>query len=452
MKVLIIGTNHAGIAVANTLLDHYAGNEVVMMDRNSNMSYLGCGTAIWVGRQIEDSSQLFYTKPEDFAQKGAKIMLETQVEWIDFEQKIVHALDNAGQNISESYDKLVLATGSKPIIPNIPGKDLDGIHYLKLFQEGQAVDAAFDNPAINRIAVIGAGYIGTEIAEAAKRRGKEVLLFDAEETSLASYYDPEFAADMDENLANHGIELHFNELVQEFQGNNERVSQLVTNKGSYQVDMVINAIGFTALSDLGAHHLETLPNGAYLVDNHQQTSDEDVYAVGDCASVYSNALNDTSYIALASNAVRTGIVAGHNIAGNTLEGIGVQGSNGIAIWEQNLTSTGLSVKAAEKAGMEVAYSDYTGQQKSWFIKDNDQVKIRVVYEKSSRRIVGAQMSSTSEIIAGNINMFSLAIQEQVTIDKLALLDLFFLPHFNAPYNYMTMAALKAQEKVAQIVS
>ncbi|MFK4916878.1 H2O-forming NADH oxidase [Lactococcus petauri] len=445
MKIVIIGTNHAGIAAANTLLDNYPGHEITMIDRNSNMSYLGCGTALWVGRQIDQPNELFYARPDDFEAKGAKVLTETEVSSIDFEQKKVYATTKAGEEHVEDYDKLILAMGSRPIIPKITGNELEGIHFLKLFQEGRAVDEEFAKEEVKRIAVIGAGYIGTEIAEAAKRRGKEVLLFDAETTSLASYYDEDFAKGMDENLANHGVELHFGETAEAFKGTNGRVSQIVTNKGTYDVDMVINCIGFTANSTLVGDKLDTLRNGAVKVDKHQQTSNPDVYAVGDVATIYSNALQDFTYIALASNAVRSGIVAGHNIGGTVLESAGVQGSNGISIFGYNMTSTGFSVKAAQKFGLEVAYTDFEDKQKAWFLhENNDTVKIRIVYEKSSRRIVGAQMASYGEIIAGNINMFSLAIQDQKTIDELALLDLFFLPHFNSPYNYMTVAALKAE--------
>lgn len=445
MKIVIIGTNHAGIAAANTLLDNYPGHEITMIDRNSNMSYLGCGTALWVGRQIDQPNELFYARPDDFEAKGAKVLTETEVSSIDFGNKKVYATTKAGEEHMEDYDKLILAMGSRPIIPKITGNELEGIHFLKLFQEGQAVDEEFAKEEVKRIAVIGAGYIGTEIAEAAKRRGKEVLLFDAETTSLASYYDEDFAKGMDENLANHGVELHFGETAEAFKGTNGRVSQIVTNKGTYDVDMVINCIGFTANSALVGDKLDTLRNGAVKVDKHQQTSNPDVYAVGDVATIYSNALQDFTYIALASNAVRSGIVAGHNIGGTVLESAGVQGSNGISIFGYNMTSTGFSVKAAQKFGLEVAYTDFEDKQKAWFLhENNDTVKIRIVYEKSSRRIVGAQMASYGEIIAGNINMFSLAIQDQKTIDELALLDLFFLPHFNSPYNYMTVAALKAE--------
>ena len=184
MKTVIIGSNHAGIAAANTLLDNYPGTEVVLIDRNTNLSYLGCGTALWVGRQIDGYEDLFYTNEETFRKKGAKIFMESSVTSIDFNNKIVYFENKAGEKSEESYDKLILATGSKPIIPNIPGKDLEGLHFLKLFQEGQEVDHDMSREDVKTVAVIGAGYIGVEIAEAAKRRGKNVLLFDAMDFSF----------------------------------------------------------------------------------------------------------------------------------------------------------------------------------------------------------------------------------------------------------------------------
>lgn len=442
MRTVIIGTNHAGIAAANTLLDNYPDQEVIMIDQNSNLSYLGCGTALWVGRQIDSYQNLFYTSTEDFEKKGAKISMETTVNEVDFAGKRIYCQKKDGSKFEETYDKLILATGSLPISPNIPGRDLEGVHFLKLFQDGQEVDKKISDAKVKTVAVIGAGYIGVEIAEAARRRGKEVLLFDAESTSLASYYDEWFTKDMDQNLSENGIVLHYSELATAYKGT-DHVETLVTDKGEYPVDLVINAIGFRPNSALGKDHLKLFKNGAYLVDLHQQTSDPDVYAAGDCANVYSNALQSQAYIALATNAVRSGIVAAHNVGGTPLESIGVQGSNGICIFGYNMVSTGLSVKMAEKNGFKVSCTDFEDLQRPGFMKDNAKVKIRIVYETDSRRIVGAQLASREDISMG-IHMFSLAIEEGVTIDKMKLLDIFFLPHFNQPYNYITMAALSAK--------
>jgi NADPH-dependent 2,4-dienoyl-CoA reductase/sulfur reductase-like enzyme len=203
------------------------------------------------------------------------------------------------------------------------------------------------------------------------------------------------------------------------------------------------AIGFRPNSALAKESLETLPNGAYKVNKKQETSKKDVYAVGDCASVFYNAIENSAYIALATNAVRSGVVAGHNVCGTEIESAGVQGSNGICIYDYKMVSTGLNTKAAEKAGFNPVFTQFEDFQKPAFIKENNhKVKIRIVYDKNTRRILGAQMASYQDISMG-IHMFSLAIEEKLTIDKLKLLDIFFLPHFNQPYNYITMAALTA---------
>lgn len=442
-KIVLIGVNHAGTAAANTILDNYKGHELTIFDRNNNISYLGCGTALWVGRQIPNPDGLFYASKEVFEGKGATVHMETEVKGIDFDAKKVHAVDKEGNEIDESYDKLIIATGSLPITPPIPGLDKPGVEYMKLFQNGQKIDASLDDERIRNVAVVGAGYIGVEVAEAIQRRGKKALLFEAESTSLASYYDEWFTKDMDKVLADNGIELHYGEMVKEIKGESH-VEALVSDKGEYQVDMVIMAIGFRPNTELGRGSLETGANGAYRVDKNQKTSLQDVYAIGDCSTVYSNALRNEAYIALATNAVRSGVVAGHNVCGTGLESIGVQGSNGICIFGYKMVSTGLNTRAAEKAGFQPVCADYEDTQKPAFItEDNHSVKIRIIYDKDTRRVLGAQMASYQDISMG-IHMFSLAIEEGVTIDKLKLVDIFFLPHFNQPYNYITMAALGAE--------
>jgi NADPH-dependent 2,4-dienoyl-CoA reductase/sulfur reductase-like enzyme len=442
-KIVLVGANHAGTAAANTILDNYPGSELVIFDANSNISYLGCGTALYIGRQIEDYHSLFYSSQDALTAKKARVFMETAVSRIDFDNKKVYAAGKDGREIAESYDKLILATGSLPITPKIKGIELPNVESVKLFQDGQKIHRLLDEADIKRVAVIGAGYIGVEIAEAVRRRGREALLFEAMDTCLANYYDDWFSRDMDRVLADNGVHLHYSELVQEIQGDG-KVTGIKTDRGEYPVDLVVKAIGFRPNTALAGKDLELFPNGAYKVNLMQETSRKDVYAVGDCATVYSNALEAPAYIALATNAVRSGVVAGHNACGTVLKSAGVQGSNGICIYGYKMVSTGLNLKSAEKAGFSPVYTQFEDTQKPAFIKeDNHKVKIRIVYDRTTRRVLGAQMASFNDVSMG-IHLFSLAIEEKVTIDKLKLLDIFFLPHFNQPYNYITMAALGAK--------
>lgn len=443
-KIVVIGVNHAGTAAINTMLDNYSGNEIVAFDANSNISFLGCGMALWIGKQINGPKGLFYSSKEQLEEKGATIHMETEVTSIDFDKKIVYAHSLDGQDYEESYEKCILATGSLPIIPKISGTDLENVQMVKLYQNAKEVIEKLEHETIKKVVVVGAGYIGVELAEAFERNGKEVTLIDIAPTSLSTYYDEEFTARMDENLSSHNIHLALGQQVLEIKGSS-KVESVVTDKETFPADMVILAVGFKPNTELGKGKLEEFKkNGAFLVDEHQQTSRTDVYAIGDCATVSDNSIHAVSYIALATNAVRSGIVAGHNACGTNLSSIGVQGSNGISIYGFNMVSTGLTLKKALAYGIPAVATSYEDYQKPGFMEhNNEKVLIKIVYHKETRVVLGAQIASNYDISLA-IHMFSLAIQENVTIDRIKLLDTFFLPHFNQPYNYITMAALRAE--------
>ena len=435
-KIVVVGANHAGTFSINTILDNYGDqNEVVVFDQNSNISFLGCGMALWIGNQISGSDGLFYANKEGLESKGAKVYMNSPVESIDFDGKTVTALVDGKEHV-ESYDKLILATGSQPILPPIEGAEikegsrtfeatLENLQFVKLFQNAQEVIDKLNDKSqdIKRVAVVGAGYIGVELAEAFQRHGKEVILIDVVDTCLAGYYDHDLTELMAKNMESHGIKLAFGETVKAVEGDT-KVERIVTDKNAYDVEMVVLAVGFRPNTALGAGKLETFRNGAYLVNKKQETSIKDVYAVGDCATVYDNALEDVNYIALASNAV--------------------QGSNGISIYGLNMVSTGLTEEKAKRFGFNPAVVESTDLQKAAFMEDeNEDVTIKIVYDKDTRKVLGAQMVSRMDISMG-IHMFSLAIQEGVTIDRLQLLDLFFLPHFNQPLSYIAKAAISAK--------
>ncbi len=441
-KIVVVGANHAGTAAVNTILANSKENEVIVFDVNSNISFLGCGMALWIGNQISGPEGLFYSSKAALEAKGAKVFMETRVLDIDFERKIILAEEKSGGMIQQPYDKLILATGSLPVIPAVPGCDLKNVQPVKLYQHAQDVIEKLEDPSIKDIVVVGAGYIGVELAEAFKRHGRNVMMIDVEKTCLSAYYDEPFTGMMKENLEKNGIRLAFGEKVTELRGNG-RVEEVVTNVNRYKADMVVWAVGFRPNTELGKKQLAQFRNGAYLVNKQQETSAADVYAIGDCATVYDNSTDGANYIALATNAVRSGVVAAHNVLGTPLESVGVQGSNGISIFDLKMVSTGLTLNKAKGLSINALATDYEDLQKPEFIESgNDSVKIRIVYDAETRVILGAQMASRHDISMG-IHLFSLAIQEKVTVDKLALTDLFFLPHFNKPYNYITMAALGA---------
>lgn len=445
-KVVIIGANHAGTACTNQILALAPDTDLTVLDRNSNISFLGCGMALWIGQQISKGDGLFYSSQEALESKGAKVHLETTVESIDYDQKQVHYVDAQGHKGVLDYDRLVLATGSSPIFPPIPGLDLPYIQKAKLYQDAQkAVEQIATDDTIRRVTVVGAGYIGAELAEAYQRVGKQVTLIDALDRILGTHFDRDFSNVMADRLKANGIDLRLGEKVQRFEGDT-RVRKVVTDQGAYETDLVMFCIGFRPNNELAKGHLDCFKNGAILVNKHQQTSDPNVYAIGDCATVYDNSIQDTNYIALATNAVRAGLVAAFNVTGTPVESLGVQGSSGLCLYDLKMVCTGQTIETAAAHGIEATSTDFEDLQKPAFMNEcgaNPKVKIRIVYRKDNHEVIGAQLMSEYDMSAA-LHLFSLAIQEKVTIERLALLDIFFMPHFNQPYNYITMASFTAK--------
>lgn len=447
-KVIVVGANHAGTYAINTLADNYKDSvTVTTYDKNDNISFLGCGMALWIGDVIPSSDGLFYANPQMLEDKGVDVNMNHALESVDFDKKVVTVRNTITNETKEdTYDKLIIGIGSWPILPQIPGIDLENVVYAKVFQNAQQIIKKMDDKGIKKVAVVGAGYIGVELAEAFKQNGKEIILLNDSDV-LNSYYDEEFQTDMHNNLVDNGVELVIGERVSEILGKDGKVTGIATSAGNtYDVDMVLMSIGFHANTKLfEGTDLALNPNGTIKVNNKQETNIPDVYAIGDCADIYNNASHERTNIALATNAVRTGIVAGHNAAGTPVEMLGVQGSNAIHIFGLTLCSTGLTEKMAISKGYDVGTVTVTESLRPLFMPDNDEVTLKVVWDKESRRILGAQMSSTSDITLA-LHFFSLAIQEQYSIDKLALTDLFFLPHFNQPANFITKAGLLALGK------
>ena len=444
-KIIVVGANHAGTACINTMRANYKNDEVVVYDKNSNISFLGYGMALWIGKQIAGSEGLFYSNKQKLEEAGAKIHMESEVTSVDFDKKIVTVKLKDGSFIEDNYDKLILATGSIPVQVPVAGKDLENIQNVKLFQHAQEVIDKLAHKEFEKIAVLGGGYIGVELAEAFERLGKEVVLIDMADSILSTYFDSEYNTMMKDHMEAHGIKMALGERVTEFVDDGTgKVKAVKTDKGVYDVDMVISCVGFRPNNELGKDTLKLFRNGAYLVNKKQETSMKDVYAIGDCATVWDNAIDDVNYIALATNSVRSGIVAAHNVGGTPIESLGVQGSSGICIYDLKMVNTGLTEEKAKARGIKVKSTSFRDTQKPAFMEhDNPMVDIKIVYREEDRVIVGAQIVSTYDMSAA-IHMFSLAVAKKVTIDEIALLDIFFMPHFNQPYNYITMAALGAK--------
>lgn len=442
MKIVVVGCTHAGTAAVVNLKELHPESEITIYEKNDNLSFLSCGIALNVGGVIKETKNLFYNSPENLAKMGVVTNMKHEVLNIDFENKtlkVKNLLTN--EEFEDNYDKLVLTLGSWPIVPKFEGGDLENILLCK--NHDHAIEIIEKSKTAKNVVIIGAGYIGVELVEAFEMQGKKVTLIDAEDRIMAKYLDKEFTDIAEKEFIDRGVNLVLGEKVSKFEGENGKVTKVVTEKGSYEGDLVVLCIGFAPNTKLVQGKLDTLPNGAIIIDEYMRTSKEDVFAAGDCCVVKYNPAHDTRYIPLATNAVRMGTLVARNIVEPTLKYMGTQGTSGIKIYEKCIASTGLTEEVAKATTkMKVASVSLTDNYRPEFMPTYLPATVKLVFDKDTRRVIGGQIISDIDLTQF-MNSLSVVIQNEMTIEELAMTDFFFQPHFNKPWSILNAVALKA---------
>ncbi|WP_027063446.1 FAD-dependent oxidoreductase [Mesoplasma seiffertii] len=443
MKVIVIGTNHAGTTAVRTLKRLDPSITVTTYDRNDNISFLGCGIALWVKDEVKDPQGLFYASPETLAAEGIEVHMQHEWVGINPDTKTVLIKDlKTEKTFEDSYDKLIVATGSWPVQPPIPGINLDGVQICKNYHHGKILKGINNDKDIKNITIVGAGYIGVELVEAFHEAGKKVTLIDVADRIMPNYYGENFTSLIEKRMTDAGVKLVLGEKVVEFVGQTNKVVQVVTENSVIDTDYVVFCLGIKPQTGMLQGIVDLASNGSIKVNRYMQTSNEDIYAIGDCIEVYDNATERNHPIALATTSVRTGILAAMNIIKpNSLPSPGFCGSNAIDVFGMKMASVGITEKVAQSLNIDYDKIFFTDNDRPEFMSTTKPVYLEIIWDKATRKIIGAQVAGENnhtEII----HMFSLGIWKGLTIDELPLVDMFFLPHFNKPYNFVTLAGLE----------
>ncbi|MBB6215409.1 NADPH-dependent 2,4-dienoyl-CoA reductase/sulfur reductase-like enzyme [Anaerosolibacter carboniphilus] len=442
MKIVVIGCTHAGTAAILNSTKLYPDAEITVYERNDNISFLSCGIALYVGGVVKDPQGLFYSSPEELAVLGVRTKMRHDVVGADLDGKklTIRNLDT-DETFEDHFDKLIITTGSWPIVPRIQGIDLENILLSKnYYHSNTIIEKAKD---AKNIVVVGAGYIGVELVEAFEMNGKQVTLIDSLDRILSKYLDKEFTDVAESAFIDRGVRLALGETVTRFEGRDGAVSKVVTSKGEYEADLVILCIGFKPNTELFKGQIDMLDNGAIITDEYMRTSKENVYAAGDSCAIIYNPTGKHAYIPLATNAVRMGTLVARNLVKPMTKYMGTQGTSGIKIYEENIASTGLTENSARELGLDIQVVTVKDNYRPEFMPTYDEATLKVVYERESRIILGAQIISKTDLTQ-SINTISVCIQNKMTIDELGFVDFFFQPHFNKPWNLLNLAGLRAE--------
>lgn len=444
MKIAIIGCTHAGVAAATRLLKTRPGNQVTIYERNDNVSFLSAGIPYYLSGQIKDTEKLFYQHPEQLAKWGANLKMNHNVVKIDQENKRLTVVNQVnGNQTEEDYDRLIIATGSWPRIPNVNGLDNPNIYLCKNDQQARQLFAALESG--QRVIVLGGNQFGLQLAVACRQHGAQVTVVDHHPRLLAAEFDLQYSEQVATTLAANQVQLELDQPVVAVAGNDQVPVVVKTTKKELNADLVIIATELQPNSALLKGKVAMTDDGAIMTNEYLQTSDPAIYAAGDVVAPLSNATGHPSYHPSLADALRQGTIAGINVGENKVKYLGSQGTMGLRIFNEHLAKSGLTANQAQQAGIVADTVTITDNYRPEFMTPTAPVTMTLVWDKKTRRILGGELMSTHDITQ-SANLLSVCIQNKNTIDFLAFVDMFFEPSYDRPFNYLNILGQAAMKK------
>lgn len=439
MRVVIIGGVAAGMSAAAKLKRMKPDYEVVVYEKTDVVSFGACGLPYFVGGFFDDPQNMIARAPEKFVESGIDLKIFHEVTSIDTDLKKLKVQDvKNGEIFEDSYDKLMIATGASSIIPPIKNVKLENVSTLKSLDDGIKVKELMNRDEIKKVAIIGAGFIGLEAVEAAKKLGKEVVVFQLEDRILPQVFDKELTDILEEEIKNHNVDLRLQEIVSELVGE-EKVKKVITNKGEYDADLVIIATGVRPnTAFLKDSKVNLLPNGAIIVDEFGKTSVEDIYAAGDCATIKNIVTGQDSYVPLATGANKLGRIVGENLAGANNSFQGSLGSSCIKIMDMEAACTGLTEVQAEKLGIKVKSKFISDFNQTNYYPGRNKMYVKLVYDADTKVILGGQVAGYKDAVQ-RCNVIAASIFGKLTTSQLGMLDLCYAPPFARTWDILNVA-------------
>lgn len=457
MRIVAVGANAAGLRAAARAKRLLPDAAVTVIDRGKFISYGACGMPYLVSGDIETADKLRETaygviRDPDFFRKakGLEVVVQTEVERIDRDaRKVVCKSLLTGETQEYLYDKLILATGAIPIVP--PGIVGNGprVSTFRILGDAMALRKSLQSGQIGEVGLVGAGPIGCELAEAFTAMwGARAVLFDAAPTLLPAMLDPEMARAVEAYMKGEGVEIHTNCPLQGVVESNAGVT-LKTPQGDFAVDHVIIAIGVKPDSTLAAGcGLKIGKTGGIVVDERMTTSDPNIFAAGDCVELRHLVSEKPVVLPLGSLANRAGRVIGSNLGGGDERFGPVAGSGAVKVFDMNISSTGLTTKAAEDAGFDVGAAWGSFTDRADYYPGSENLHLKLLYDRKTTRLLGLQGYSKGEVVK-RVDVFASLLRQGGKLEDLLDAEFAYAPPFAPAVDPLYSIACTARNELRE---
>jgi NADPH-dependent 2,4-dienoyl-CoA reductase/sulfur reductase-like enzyme len=445
-RLVVIGGCAAGMSAASKARRLNPDLEIVVYERTGFVSYGSCGLPYYVSGLIDDHNTLVVRTPAQFAKRDIEVHLHHEVTEVDTENHRVLVSNllergSATRGRYESYDKLLVATGGRPImLPDFSLGDLAGVFVMRAVEDGVATRDFVQHERPKKAVIIGAGYIGLEMAESFHELGLETTVI-GRPPQVLKRFDSEMAQIVQDELEGKGIRLSLGDEVKALEGDAQgRVRRVVSSKGVFEADLVLLAMGVQPNAGMAESAGVALgQTGAIATDSQMRTNLPDVFAAGDCAEAHHRITGRGDYIPLGTTANKQGRVAGTNLGGGQAEFEGIVGTAITKVLDVYAALTGLSEKEARALGYRVQSTTIKAGSRAHYYPGGRPMHVKLVVEEGSGRLLGGQIVG-NEGAGPRIDVLATALQQGMTIEELSRLDLAYVPPIAPVWDPLLVAA------------
>ena len=451
--IVIVGGVAGGASAATRARRLNEDARIIIIEKDDTVSYANCGMPYFIGGEIQNRANLAVATPKLLWDRfRIETWLEHEVQGIDPANHMVSGMAlRKGEPFTISYDKLILATGAAPILPDLPGVNTGNVFTLRNLVDMDGIHHTTQNA--KKAVIVGAGFIGLEMAEQLRRRGIEVSLVQLTAHVLSPLLDADLASHLADEITRHGVKLHLGTTVAKIHADAGKVQSVTLSDGSaIEADLVLFAIGVrpnVALAQKAG--LKLGPSGGVQINEFAQTSDPDIYAVGDMVEYQHKILGRPARVPLAGPANRSGRTAGEHAATDHANPLRpVYGSAIVRVFDQTAAVTGLGLDAARREGLDAEAVVRLAHQHPAYYPGEEHFLFRLVYDRKSGRILGAQLVGKAGVET-RVNIVATAINFGGTVDDLAGLDLAYSPQYGSAKDSIHIAAFMAQNARDRLV-
>ena len=452
IKILIVGGVAGGMSSATRLRRLMEDAEIIVFDKGPYVSFANCGLPFHVSGEISERESLIVQTPESLKARFAiDVRPESEVVAVDTDKKTI-TVCYADKVYEESYDKLILSPGAKPVVPQMVGLDsADNVFVLRNIPDLDKILNALNDTKAKCATVIGAGFIGLEMAENLVKKGLQVTIVEKAPHVLPTL-DEEMAAFVKDELTRNGITVYTNQSAKAFKDNGKVI--ILEDGSELLSDITIMSVGVQPESNLAKEAgLKFGMRGGILVNEYYQTSNPDIYAVGDAIIVKQEITGQDALISLASPANRQGRQVADNIAGIARQNKGSIGTAIVRVFDLAAASTGLSERIARQQFEDVAVVHTTSKDHASYYPNASDIVLKLIFNQKTGAIYGAQAVGQKGVDK-RIDILATAIKAGLTVDDLPELEFTYAPPFGSakdPVNMAGYAALNIMEGISENV-